>query len=284
MDDDGDFLNIFQDPILTLVALVLVSTLWVQIPHPSTPDTQLSSLQEELFEHEQKIDNINQIKSNLQQEIQKWRDRLSVNKSNKDESSKNQQQEITAMRSDLYELQHQVTEMEDEVDANQHRLRQMDEQPKKADTQYTEYTTDLTEGKKGFRFMLSRNKIFRETAENYESNYHIQQVFGNKNGQQAVYAELKAKSVVTGEDGDEIKSLESEFQKELERHNPEKEFIIFELHSDSFKTFRVARKIASKKGFASDWDPMRQTTYICISPDSVCGSGSSSPRQAARVY
>ncbi|MFM6076190.1 MAG: hypothetical protein ACKPB9_32160 [Dolichospermum sp.] len=63
------------------------------------------------------------------------------------------------------------------------------------------------------------------------------------------------KSVNSGESGQEVTQVNSEYRTALSQFAPEKDYLAFLVRPDSFATFRQVREIASKAGFDVGWEP-----------------------------
>ena len=361
MKDDDDFLDIFQDPLMTIIALVLLSTLWMLIP--SGGETNAAMISDDMYIKKQEVDRFNseiskveqdiarldQDISRLDKEIDKLDKKLAAAKNNAasqkalqsmvdkiellqqrmenklDEQKKLREKLVVAKKRQvemekIRQVNKEIDRVETELSASERRMaeltRQIDQRDKQgtdhaevknellelknvvlqlrqavekkerelgalksenngtdAGNGYTEYSEALTKGKETFEFSIANNKIFLYNNEWIKKNYEIERVWTRRSGIKVYYAKLTAKNYINGENFTEIDSPESQFQKELKKRDPKKEFVVFKLHSDSFKTFRKARAIASKYGFASDWDPVDEVWYVCLKPESACASG-----------
>lgn len=63
------------------------------------------------------------------------------------------------------------------------------------------------------------------------------------------------KSVNSGESGQELTQVNSEYRTTLSQFAPEKDYLAFLVRPDSFATFRQVREIAWKAGFDVGWEP-----------------------------
>ncbi|MEA5534446.1 hypothetical protein [Crocosphaera sp. XPORK-15E] len=66
----------------------------------------------------------------------------------------------------------------------------------------------------------------------------------------------------TGESYKTISQTDSEFNKTLEKFDPNTDYLAFIVRPDSFSAFRVARKQAWKAGYNVGWEPLKQDTPI----------------------
>ncbi|MGB5595517.1 MAG: hypothetical protein WBM62_15985 [Crocosphaera sp.] len=66
----------------------------------------------------------------------------------------------------------------------------------------------------------------------------------------------------TGESYKTIAQTDSEFNKTLEKFDPNTDYLAFIVRPDSFSAFRVARKKAWKAGYNVGWEPLKQETPI----------------------
>lgn len=58
-----------------------------------------------------------------------------------------------------------------------------------------------------------------------------------------------------GESAKAVKDTASAFQRVLREMDPEREYAAFLVRPDGLEAFRAARKIATKRGFSSGWEP-----------------------------
>ncbi|MEA5511918.1 hypothetical protein VB715_19270 [Crocosphaera sp. UHCC 0190] len=66
----------------------------------------------------------------------------------------------------------------------------------------------------------------------------------------------------TGESYKTISQTDSEFNKTLEKFDPNTDYLAFVVRPDSFAAFRSARKQAWKAGYNVGWEPLKQDTPI----------------------
>lgn len=258
MNDDQDFLDIFQDPLLTFIALVLMSTLWVVLPQPVERGAATSDQRKPLSTVTQEIERIEKENRELDLKIQKW-DRLrSVNTIK--QASNALTQEISQLREKVASLRKRVTTQNDIASSKKGAVTK----------NISEYSKRLTEGKEVVSFIAAKNKVFLENREAYRDNYELTQVSTNQSGVQLQLVELELKNRVRGESIKALQSKQSEFQKALRRHSPDEQYILFNVHNSAFAAFREARKIALQQGYAVNWVPRVDQSYVCISPEAAC--------------
>ncbi|MFN9403748.1 MAG: hypothetical protein ACOVOV_18895 [Dolichospermum sp.] len=89
-------------------------------------------------------------------------------------------------------------------------------------------------------------KEFRVETKNYE----VELFDLNDRGWQ-----YNLKSVNSGESGQELTQVNSEYRTILSQFAPEKDYLAFLVRPDSFATFRQVREIAWKAGFDVGWEP-----------------------------
>ncbi len=350
MKDDNEFLDIFQDPLMTIISLVLLSTLWMVLP--GTGESKAMADQEEdtsKIEIDKLADEMTRVELNivrLDGDLQKYSSELEILESQLNEVKKRELSEreylvlaegVNQLKKRVerkrFEKKRQEVEMlvlqdrqkenerivdikhEIERESEKLKIREKDmtsltqkfEQSEKLHLGRSELENELqtltakklkaeqaiTEnekilgrletrgngnsdytivaGKKPFQFGLANRKIFATNNINdIRKNYTIDKEHKWRKGIKVSYARLSLKKFVVGESLEEIESPDSLFQKELKNRNPEKEFVVFSLLSDSFKTFRKARSIASSYGFSTDWAPSEKTETVCIEPRKMC--------------
>lgn len=67
--------------------------------------------------------------------------------------------------------------------------------------------------------------------------------------------EIRQREGPQGDSIVEVMKKDSAFRKSLEGLNPERRFVFFVVHSDSFDVFQIARRIARKRGLEVGWEP-----------------------------
>ena len=100
-----------------------------------------------------------------------------------------------------------------------------------------EYSHEKIKGKDPVWFEAINNRILPIDDKHHKADSFNAVVDGKVVHVTKVYPKKSAR----GEPSEEIALDSSEFQKELKKHNPKKEYIIFVLHNDSFEVFRKAR-------------------------------------------
>jgi hypothetical protein len=71
----------------------------------------------------------------------------------------------------------------------------------------------------------------------------------------------------SGERASEIIKNDSEFRRVLAGLDPREHYLLFFVREDSFGTFRTARRIARKKGFAVGWSPEPKERKMVFGPN-----------------
>lgn len=120
-EDGASFLEIFQDPLLTIVALILLNTTWVVIPERIEPVEHKPSVKRDVISIEDKI---NKLKIEIQgkQEELKW--------------LKKKIEELNAMLQsggeDIGQINQKIQELQEELEKKKEELKQLEDALKKA--------------------------------------------------------------------------------------------------------------------------------------------------------
>lgn len=120
-EDEASFLEIFQDPLLTIVALILLNTPWIVIPERIEPVEHKPSIKKETISIEDKINKLKiEIKSN--HEELEW--------------LKKKVEELNAMLKgegeDIDQINQKIQELQEELEKKKEELKQLEDTLKKA--------------------------------------------------------------------------------------------------------------------------------------------------------
>lgn len=161
-------------------------------------------------------------------------------------------------------LEETIVKLQQQVEAEKEAVKKLKKEKKKLDTLLKErgglgkYTAEAVKGKYMVSFEAVKNTlIFMD-----EKNYKYETYRDISSGGIEMVAKLTRKRSAKSESIDQIKKVDSEFQKELNKVKPETHFIGFAVRKDSFKIFLAARQIVLKKGFAVSWLPIEGPIYI----------------------
>jgi len=131
-----------------------------------------------------------------------------------------------------------------------------------------QYTTEAVGDKEQVAFEAFSNKLVLINEKNYNVEV-FRRIYG---GNIVKAASLTRKDSVPGESPDIIEKKDSDFQTELDKLNPQKDYIFFGVQKDSFEVFLKARQIAWERGFVVGWRPWKEGP-IYISPGGEKGEG-----------
>jgi|GEM_PF-3159121 len=259
--DNADVLEMFQDPLLTIIALILLCTVWMIIPKAPDPiDPRAFTAQnaiDSLQISQQAMDKLMQENLAKVEELQKelaWLD--SQNKLTLEVAAKREEKSAwldslkTKLESLLSEKREAIRNLEQSLpDTN------APPAPKLGGS----FTVFKQTDKKQVLVELVQNRLFPVDADHYEAKEVYYQM---ENGSVESLVKATRKPYFRGEDMDAIASFDGEFQKLLRTLNTEEQFIVFLLHSDSFAIFRKAREIAMNQGFEIGWWPYERDGII----------------------
>jgi len=333
MNDDDDVMTIFQDPLLTIIAIVLLSSLWTVIPSPGVSDGEevtektIENLENAIVASRRELRRLDDVERTKKIEAQAFdssqpdmdtddvRSRigaLEVLLKSKNKQLKTLEKRLSGIQQkttitqramnkltrELEEAQKQNTQFEQSFSKKQKKLERLREELKKFREQsqrntpaslpknkqhgFNVYSRNLAKGKQPISFVVARHRVFIWDEKTIRSNYHIRRGVGKRHGKMVQYAALTLKGSIRGETVTEIENARSAYQKVLKANNPEKSYIVFKLHNDSFQLFYKARSIAASLGYASDWDPRDKEKIICLAPESVCRQTSGGARMATQ--
>jgi len=113
MKEEGDVFNIFQDPLLTLIALILLGTLWIIIPRGSEPveSIRLSQLQKEVNRLKEEISSLDEMIRELEGEIQA----IEVLEKNVTATKKETEQRINQLTQEVAKLKAIIQSKREEI-------------------------------------------------------------------------------------------------------------------------------------------------------------------------
>lgn len=352
MKEESSLLEIFQDPLLTIIALVLLGTIWMIIPAKSDTSIsvqeaqkEMSHLRNEISSLEKKIEELNQVIQNLEtklnelnaqkreraehaQEVQNI-DELIQKIRQLQNSIEKKNSELTRLEKELEEARKKakeltiidnimanIKELREEIETKEALLKQLQEKLKKIKAQQMqaekgeeqakqaisdihreiqnkreeisalevelqdvrkmaqsgglgEYSHEKIKGKDPVWFEAIKNRVIPID----DKHHNMENYRAVKGGRNISVVKVFPKKSVKGESSQEIIVDSSEFQKELRKHNPQKEYIIFVLHNDSFEVFRRAREICFQNHFNVGWWPQEGPIYFSSGGEGVSVPG-----------
>ena len=259
---NADVLEMFQDPLLTIIALILLCTVWMIIPKTPDPiDPRSFTAQNEIDSlkiSQQTIDKLLQEHLAKVEKLQKELEWLESEKKMTLEAANESEQKNALLDSLKAKLESALNEKREEI----RRLEQSLPDTNVAAPQKLgggSFTVFKQTDKQQVLIEIVNDRLFPVDDDHYDAESGHYQM---KNGSIERRVKATRKSNVRGEDMDKIESFDSAFQKLLRTLNTEEKYIVFLLHSDSFAIFRKAREIAITKGFEIGWWPYNRDAII----------------------
>ncbi len=256
----SDVLEMFQDPLLTTVALILLNTVWMIIPRPPEPidmrsivaQNELDSLkvrrrtlEKQAGEAATKSRELNEKLAWVENQISKAREQGTESQTQEDLT----QALIAKLQSELKEKQEALQKFEQTL----------------PDTVGT--TPSPIEGislvretdKLPFLMEAVNGRLFPVDENHYEV---LTGYIKMEDGRMVPATQKSRRASARGEDIAAIAEPASRFNKALRTLNTEEEYVVFLVHSDSFGIFRKAREIALNKRFEIGWVPFERESII----------------------
>lgn len=252
MEDDFSFYNIFQDPLLTLVGVLLLSSLWTIIPDDSTP-----SINPEAYNIQKRIARIKEVVISVSKEIEDLRRKIlqkqeeiiwveeQIQKARREMNER--MQEEGKLEGLIARLQSELSAREKEIERLEKILHDLREREK---TYKVPPPVCLTE-KPPFNFGVMNGRIYLLDKEHLDVFYSTQIVNG------IIYYmphKVKIGSSVQGEDIEQIKNPNGEFQAKLSSLDNKESCLIFWVHPDSIRTYKEGRDMALGRKFEVGWN------------------------------
>ncbi len=144
----------------------------------------------------------------------------------------------------------QIARLENDLMALSEKIKEFEAEIEKRGKKPTVRLPDLDTKKNPVVVELVNNRLFPVDSSHYDKSVY-QTVEG---GKIVTHITETRKSYVSGESIDEIQKQNSNFYKILKEISPEKNYILFLLHNDSFEIFKKARKLAWDEKIETGWD------------------------------
>ena len=280
MNDDDSLFDLLQDPMLTLLALILFGTLWIVIPGgksisgitPWQLREQIHELDKIIATYENNYWNLMTTKARLEmkvpsliqdenvellikiQDLQTRITDLRTAIESRSTDLKNIRSTKAKKSKELDKDRKMKNELEEEIKLETARVREVSERKRELSsflerrTGVPVYSEHATKKKNQIAFEAHNNQLYYFSLKNYNKP--------NWNG------EIIRNRRAAGEKIWEIKRKDSIFQKVLDNAYSESQYIYFFVRSDSFDIFLHARLIAEQKGFLVGWTPSDEGLFV----------------------
>ncbi len=284
--DDTTLFQALQDPLFTLIALVLINTLWIIIPggrgpagEPPPKDIrgQLTDLVVETRQLEGQVQGIEQAIHTEEMNVASLTDQGSLQEEEekklidnlegriqrlKDEALKKRQAQLSSSDSELgtvyRETENEKKRVED-LRSEKTSLAEFVKSRKGAAV----YSTEGTQGKRPLYFELDHNKLYALNEDNYEIQQEALYTGKNYVPRQV----LVRKKAAIGQSFDEIDEPDGDLHRKLMESSPNNYYVIFWARSDSFELFLKARFKAEQDGYSVGWHPFPRMGVLTPNQD-----------------
>jgi len=259
---ESSLLEIFQDPLLTIIALILLGTVWMILPRSPNPvDPKVYADQNEAASLKERIRLLKEKIRELQATIQRLKEKLhwvenQMNKQKEEMDESKEQEDL--LQTLLAKLLNELRAKREEVARLEQEFAELQGTSKKSGGGFA--VVQETD-KSSFFVELVKGRLFPVDEDHYDELFgHIEV----EDGKMVAAQKSTRKSYISGEDINKIENPTSTYQKTLLDLNPEETYLVFLLHEDSFQLFRKAREIASTKGFETGWWPHDDESILFV--------------------
>jgi len=298
------FLEISQDPLLTILAIVLLGTVWFVLPdkdrsapqkiqRPAAPARKTAS---SLVQLESKIQILKEQIAARQKErglLQSdlLRGRTSAEQKEENVDPAQMQLSVDKLRSQVEQKQKELADLRVQI---QIARRAAEGERDKRDIQAREIarlqnmlknkqeeldrlkkaldSASVASNSEGFTEMVDSDKkpTFFELVNNQlffldSQNYRFESVYFVEGGQRINATRLTRKASAKGESVGNLENAQGPFSKALSGLNPQNERVVFLVHGNSFAILKKARAVTKRRGVEIGWWPFESDQIILTS-------------------
>jgi hypothetical protein len=260
---DESLLEIFQDPLLTITALILMSTVWLIMPsglspvQPTchAPDQESDQMRQELASVDQALRDLGARSQALHQDIKRLEDQIEAER----QLAEDHREERRAADAVLARVERELADKRSQILKLQQELEAQDQQARKTEACFTVFSKS---DKEPFWVEAVAGRLFPvdEAHYDYQSGY-----LELDDGTVVEAVQRTRKNDAAGDTANGVQEKRSQFQRALANLDAESRSILFLVHSDSFEVFRKAREVALAKGFEIGWWPYEMESVILVS-------------------
>jgi len=242
------FMELFQDPIFTILALILLATMPMVFPGEGKHfDPQVQGLMEEIKaiekfirDHKEIIRQLEQQKKEKEAEYQGLREM----KQKKLDSKALEQQQLKTLK----DLQNTLAARRREVEKLKAELTRLNS--RRGNFAPSGFHALEDSPKKDFYIQLAGNRLYPVDNQHFSARDAYATIAGGK----TIPVTVKTrKSKATGDRLEDLGKPGSEIEKVLKKLDARQQRIIFLVQRDSFPIFRRARELVFKRGFECGW-------------------------------
>lgn len=253
------FFEIFQDPVFTIIALILFATTPMIFPgEPKNVDPRAPALIDEVNSLGQEIHSLEGRQQELQQEManrQVEADQVEARRKQAEAKRAEDAQSEQQQRDLQTQLQRELAAKKRELDKLHGELGRVEARGP-VPGKFTPIK-DTTKNDKAVQ--LIGNKIYPVD----EAHYSSRQIFPTVSGGGIVPMVVKErKSKVAGENVEDLDRPDSKFQKFLKGINPRSERVYLLVSRDSFPILRKARSILDRQSIEYGWIPYSRQEIV----------------------
>jgi len=253
------FFEIFQDPVFTIIALILFATTPMIFPaEPKNVDPRAPALIEEVNSLGQEIRSLEGRQQELQQEVAdrqaeanqvEAQRKEALAKRDQDAQSEKQQRDLQArLQRELAAKKRELESLRGELGRTEVRGPVLGKFTPIKDTNKNDKAVQLT-----------GNKLYPVD----EAHYTSREVYGTISGGKIVRGVIKVrKANAAGERLEDLDRPDSKFQKFLKGISPRSERVYLLVSRDSFPILRKARSILDRQGIEYGWIPYSRQEIV----------------------